>query len=357
MSNTGPFGHQPTSLSLGMGLSDPRLRRALQLDGVSEQKIGFGLKIDSEGRLSVDSAGLAGDQTTITNIVQSFANFSSSTNTTISGGGGGGGFDDSLFDDWLSNTLLYAEVQKLIEATGVNDPQFGWFSGGSPLFGSSNILSALPVGKVKTHTGEFSGIQCYGETNESDGSTTARPQNVVTHELPQYDNAILGFAYRIEITSYTTELYNSSGSGDGEAASIESLPVKFYIDPTTEVSDASNHPHLQGVTRFATDHIDYVGAAITSGADLGDDAWKRPTPYSLLGVRRGGNQDSNGGTSFNKPRVVETYSIPKRNIPGWLLMANILHVALPVYMRRGVEADEGDYITISGNYELKILYS
>ena len=139
MSNTGPFGHQPTSLSTGMGLSDPRLRRALQLQAMSDQTIGFGLKIDSEGRLAVDSAGLAGDQTTITNIVQSFTNFNSTTNITNTGGGGGG-FDSSLFDEWLATTLLYAEVQKLLAAVGINDPQYGWLTGGSELFPDSNLL-------------------------------------------------------------------------------------------------------------------------------------------------------------------------------------------------------------------------
>tara|TARA_R100000458_G_scaffold56654_1_gene61792 strand:- start:724 stop:1059 length:336 start_codon:yes stop_codon:yes gene_type:complete len=111
------------------------------------------------------------------------------------------------------------------------------------------------------------------------------------------------------------------------------------------------------VGRFATDAIDYAGGTITSGADLGADAWERPTPYSLLGIRRGGNNDDGGQDEFHQPRIVETYNIPKRNIPGWLLMSNIAYVGLPVYFRRGAQADEGDDVTISGNYELKILYS
>ena len=185
MSNTGPFGHQPTSLSTGMGLSDPRLRRALQLGAMTDQKIGFGLKIDSEGRLSVDSAGLANDQTTITNIVQSFANFSSSTTTTISGGGGGGGFDDSLFDDWLANTDLFQQVLRLIAAVGINDPSYGWESGSganSSLYPNSSILRY-----IDTSGGPRTAFSAPVTTEEAifkggdGGGATPVPNTVYTH--------------------------------------------------------------------------------------------------------------------------------------------------------------------------------
>lgn len=109
MSNTGPFGHAPVSLSTSMGLSDPRLRRALQLGQMTEQKIGFGLKIDSEGRLSVDSKGLAADQGAITDIVESFNSMMDPNNS----------FDNSIFNDWLSNTAVGNDVDLLRTIVGI----------------------------------------------------------------------------------------------------------------------------------------------------------------------------------------------------------------------------------------------
>ncbi|MDP6368748.1 MAG: hypothetical protein QF615_04000, partial [Planctomycetota bacterium] len=120
MSQTGPLGHSPVNLSTSMGLSDPRLRRALQLSQVMEQKLGFGLKLDSEGRLAVDSKSVAADSTTVNTLLKTLiSSTSTTTNSFITNE-----FDESLLDQMLEGTDLYGWVEGpggLNDAVGPGD--------------------------------------------------------------------------------------------------------------------------------------------------------------------------------------------------------------------------------------------
>lgn len=80
MSGFSPTGNSPANLSTSMGLSDPRLRRALQHSQLAADNLGFGLRLDGDGRISIDSTKLAADEATITSIIQSFKNIGGTTN-------------------------------------------------------------------------------------------------------------------------------------------------------------------------------------------------------------------------------------------------------------------------------------
>lgn len=111
MSGFSPTGNSPANLSTSMGLSDPRLRRALQHSQLAADNLGFGLKLDSNGRISIDGTKLASDQTTITSIIQSFKNIVNNVdNSTTNVDNSVGDVDNSTTNNYNVSTDILNDL-------------------------------------------------------------------------------------------------------------------------------------------------------------------------------------------------------------------------------------------------------
>lgn len=141
MSQTGPLGHSPVNLSTSMGLSDPRLRRALQLSQVMEQKLGFGLKLDSEGRLAVDSKSVAADSTTVNTLLKTLISSTSTVNNSFVTNE----FDESLLDEMVLATSTGQLAADLDDVVGPGDWPDNSASIASYVLGIPQVKWTTPV--------------------------------------------------------------------------------------------------------------------------------------------------------------------------------------------------------------------
>ena len=271
----------PSNLSTSLGLSDPRLRRFMQMSQLNETQYGDHLAIDKNGRLSVDAKSLTGSKDAVRVMAGVMAQMINDESSDI-----GLGQSDSVFRR-LADALLGDRIDTLEDDVG--DILDG-LAEGTAVWGPEYSLSTLVGQKLRVfHT-------------SSNGTTNGVDQRVysTSHDIPLAGAALRGYGI-IKLINWSENL---SGNEDMD------VYVGFVTyDSDGEVIRRYSARKAMDVTNssLSSTYIDLAARGYVTSFDLPSSEVTYAEPYSVGVYAYRDNESITENTDYIEGEISEAY--------------------------------------------------